>query len=61
MLLSCPALLTPPPLTGGLTLGILSKGEKLKHWFSALKQTNQTHSQWHSLSLDGADDVKAAK
>ena len=39
-------------LAGGLELGVQSKGDALKHWFSALKQVNQTHSQWHSLSLD---------
>jgi hypothetical protein len=35
---------------GGVQLGIESKGERLKHWFNVLKNTNKSFETWHVLS-----------
>ncbi|XP_065324465.1 rabphilin-3A-like isoform X1 [Gordionus sp. m RMFG-2023] len=35
---------------GGIQLGINAKGERLKHWFEALKNPEVKVEKWHSLS-----------
>ena len=42
---------------GGIQLGINAKGERLRHWYDALKQPDQTHERWHSLSAEHMPDV----
>ena len=42
----------PVCLAGGVELGTNTKGERLKHWYCALKQPNKSHKKWHPLSLD---------
>ncbi|XP_071790720.1 rabphilin-3A-like isoform X4 [Asterias amurensis] len=35
---------------GGLQLGINCKGERLRHWFETLKNTDRKFERWHTLS-----------
>ena len=35
-----------------MTFSISSKGERLKHWYQALKHPNETHTMWHVLDLE---------
>ncbi|KAL3856404.1 hypothetical protein ACJMK2_011169, partial [Sinanodonta woodiana] len=37
---------------GGVQLSINSKGERLKHWYDALKNPNQRIERWHTLSAE---------
>ncbi|WAR01148.1 DOC2B-like protein [Mya arenaria] len=37
---------------GGVQLGVNSKGERLKHWFEALKYPDQKYERWHTLSAE---------
>ena len=43
---------------GGIQLGISAKGERLKHWYDALKHPDQTHECWHALSAEDMPDVE---
>ncbi|KAL4223051.1 Double C2-like domain-containing protein beta [Mactra antiquata] len=42
---------------GGVQLGINSKGERLKHWFDALKYPDQKYERWHILSAELIPEV----
>lgn len=42
---------------GGVQLGINSKGERLKHWFDALKYPDQKYERWHKLSAELIPEV----
>lgn len=35
---------------GGVQLGINAKGERLRHWFDTLKNTDKRFERWHTLS-----------
>lgn len=39
-------------LIGNLKLGQRSKGNELKHFYSALKNPDMYHEQWHDLRLN---------
>ena len=39
-------------LIGGITLGIQSPPEALKHWFETLKTADKKVTKWHTLSED---------
>ena len=43
--------------SGGVQLGISAKGDRLKHWFEALKTPNRWHQRWHVLSADMLPEV----
>ena len=45
-------------VSGGVQLGINSKGERLKHWFETLKQPDQKHEYWHVLSAELIPEVQ---
>ncbi|CAG0923267.1 unnamed protein product [Notodromas monacha] len=38
---------------GGVQIGIDSKGERLRHWFEAIKHPDIRHDRWHFLLNDG--------
>lgn len=42
---------------GGVQLGISAKGDRLRHWFEALKTPDRRHDRWHALSADLQPDV----
>lgn len=46
------------PFSGGIQLGISSKGDALRHWFDTLKNPNKTQEQWHILSSEPLPDSK---
>ena len=48
----------PSALTGGVQLGINSKGERLRHWFNTLKTPDHVYEQWHTLSAEVLPEVK---
>ncbi len=45
-------------LTGGVQLGVNSKGDRLRHWLNVLQTPDRRHDWWHSLSADVLPDIK---
>ncbi|GFR91809.1 double C2-like domain-containing protein beta [Elysia marginata] len=42
---------------GGVQLGINAKGERLKHWFETLKNSDREYRRWHVLSAELTPEV----
>ncbi|XP_050408654.1 rabphilin-3A isoform X2 [Patella vulgata] len=42
---------------GGVQIGINAKGERLRHWFNALKNPDREFRQWHVLSAELTPEV----
>lgn len=41
---------------GGLILGSMSKGKRLKHWLNVIKFPDHRHEAWHYLTEDMVTD-----
>jgi hypothetical protein len=44
-------------ISGGVQLGIQAKGDRLRHWFEALKFPDRNHERWHPLSADMLPEI----